>query len=98
MSTQYLATYDKDPDATLDYSIDWSAWLPSGDAISTAAWSTSDAELVVEGSPAPSVSAGVATVWLSGGTAGTHYTVTCRVTTTGGRIDDRSIRLRCVER
>ncbi len=98
MSTQHLATYDKDPDATLDYSIDWSAWLPSGDALSTATWSTSDPDLEVAGSPAPSHAAGIATAWLTGGTAGQRYTVTCRVTTTGGRVDDRSILLRCVER
>lgn len=85
-----IATYDKDPGATLDYSIDWSSWLPSGDTIDTATW-TATTGLTVESSPAPSLAAGVATVWLSGGTAGTRYTATCQVTTTAGRIDERSI-------
>lgn len=85
-----IATYDKDPSATLDYSIDWSAWLPSGDTIASATW-TATAGLTVESSPAPSVASGIATAWLSGGTAGTRYVVTCQVTTAAGRVDERGI-------
>lgn len=41
-----------------------------------------------------------ATVWLSGGTAGTTYKVTCRITTDNAtaRIDDRTIEIPVVER
>ena len=28
-----VATFKKDPDATLDYTLDWSQWLPTGDTI-----------------------------------------------------------------
>ncbi len=96
----YLATFTKDPNAKLDYSVDWSTWLPAGDSISTAAWTVAgpDASLVVAGSPAPSHASGVATVWLEGGTAGNNYRATCRVTTTAGRIDDRTIELQVRER
>ncbi len=99
MST--IGNYTKDPHATLDYSIDWSRWVPSGDSISgTPAWSVTgpDASLAVAGVPAPSVASGIATAWLTGGTAGQTYRVTCRVTTTAGRIDDRSITVRVAER
>ncbi len=95
MST--IASYDKDPSATLDYSIDWSAWLPSGDTIDTATW-TATTGLTVEASPAPSVASGIATVWLSGGVSGTRYTATCQVTTTAGRIDERSITIAVKDR
>jgi hypothetical protein len=101
MSTAaYLDTYTHDPDATLDYAIDWSEWLPDGDALSTATWTVTgaDAALTVAGSPAPSHAAGIATAWLTGGTDRVDYRVTCRVTTTGGRVDDRSILVRVRER
>jgi hypothetical protein len=39
-----------------------------------------------------------ATVWLSGGTAGTDYTVTNRITTSAGRQVDRSFILYVRER
>lgn len=39
----------------------------------------------------------VATVWLSGGTAGTDYTVTNRITTSDGRTLDKSITIVCSE-
>ena len=90
-----VATYEKDPDATLDYSIQWSSWLTSGDTIADAEW------VIPAGlteAAASSVTSTTATCWLSGGTVGERYVVTCRVTTAGGRIDDRSILIRCVER
>ena len=93
-----IASYEKDPAAVLDYSIDWTSWLPTGDAFATATWSTSDAALVVEASPAPSLASGIATAWLSGGSAGIRYTATCQITTTAGRIDERSIEIKCRQR
>lgn len=83
----------KDPDATVDFAVDWSEWL-AGDTITTSVWLVPEglvpAGLVEEASPAASVVGDVATVWLSGGVAGTSYTVTNRVTTAAGRVDDRS--------
>lgn len=91
-----IASYVKDPDAKLDYSIDWSSWLPAGDTISAVAWTATG--VTVSASPAPSHASGIATVWLEGGTKGEDATVTCRVTTTAGRIDDRTIRISVRER
>ncbi len=86
--------YYKDPDAALDYGVDWSAWLGT-DTIASAVW-TLPAGLT---QPRPSsVAGGIATVWLAGGTSGVTYTVTCRVTTAAGRIDDRSHRIICTPR
>lgn len=82
-----IKSYQKDPAATLDYTIDWATWLETGDTI-TAHTFTAPAGLVKE---SDSHTDTAATVWISGGTAGTAYDVTCQITTAGGRIDERTI-------
>lgn len=84
MSTAFV----KDVLATLDYAIDWGAWL-NGDTIASSTWTLSgpDAALtIVSSSIAPSASTGAASsqavVWLSGGTLGATYELTNRITTT----------------
>jgi len=81
-----MTTFTKDPDAVLDYSIEWSKWL-AGDQIQTSAWSVSDPALEAA---EDSNTATRTTVWLSGGTVGQLYIVTNRITTSGGRTDERS--------
>ena len=87
-----LARYIKDPDAVLPYSIEWSSWVPDGETMSTAVWaidSPSTPTLEIDSSALAST---LATVVLSGGTAGTTYIVRCRATTTpSAYVDDRSI-------
>lgn len=83
--------YVKDPNAVLDYTIDWTAWLPGSDTITNATWtvqSTAAGAVVVEDVAVANHSS---TVWLSGGVVGEKYTVTNHITTAGGRQDDRSI-------
>lgn len=93
---------DRDTDAQLDYSFDWTAWLAlnPGDAISAVEFIVDPTLTVVN----QSHDASTATVWLTGGTkpdeGPNKLRVTCRITTTNTppRIDDRSIFLRIVER
>jgi hypothetical protein len=80
-----METYTKDPDAVLDYEIDWSAWL--GEDTITASTFTVDTGLT-EDSESNDTTA--ATVWLSGGTVGARYLVTNHITTAAGRQNDRS--------
>ena len=87
----YPAT--KDPNSTLDYTVTWSSWL-TADTISSVAWTV---ETGITQTAATNTTT-TATIWLSGGEAGTEYTVTCRVTTAGGRIDQRSIAVRVAQR
>lgn len=85
-----MSVYVKDPDAVLDYKVDWADWLAAtGDAIVTSTW------LVPAGVTKTDEdnTTATATIWLSGGTAGSSYQVTNRVTTTQGRTDDRTIQI-----
>lgn len=85
----------KDPHAVLDYGWDWTPWLAEdGDTLDASEWIV-PAGLTVESSSHTTTHT---TVWLSGGTAGQSYVITNRVTTVGGRTDDRSFTLRCMER
>jgi len=86
-------TFTKDPNAVLDYSIDWPRWL-AGDQIAASEW------IVASGltKMAESKTATSTTVWLSGGTAGQSYIVTNRITTAAGRTEDRSFTIRVEER
>ena len=81
-----LSSFKKDPSAVLDYVWDWTAWL-EGDVISSHTVTPADGITVNSSS---STGAAV-TVWVSGGTAGQRYLVTCRIVTTGGRTDERTI-------
>jgi hypothetical protein len=79
----------KDPNSTKDYLWDWSQWL-GDDTITTSTFLVSDGTLELT---ADTNTNKTATVWLSGGTEGATYEVTNRITTAGGRIDDRTMRL-----
>jgi len=82
-------THVKDPDANLPYEWDWSAWLSDGETI-TAQTITADPGITIG---APTEALGVVAVRISGGTAGTTYKVACRITTSGGNIDERTKRI-----
>ena len=91
---------EKDPYAVLDYSLDFTNWLPSGDTISSA---TITAE-TISGDAAPLVvdtnshTTVVATGYLSGGTAGNIYNVEYKINTANGLKDSRNLRIKVVER
>lgn len=89
-----MSLYIKDPDAVLDYKWDWSSWLAAGETITT---STVTVPAGITKDSATNTTT-AATVWLSGGTKDTHYTVTNRIVTNQGRTDDRSITIRVVDR
>lgn len=89
--------YLKDPNAKLDFSVEWEDWLASGETLSSVSWTVATG-LTQSGSPAASNTTTRATVWLEGGTAGQDYDVTCRATTSAGRIDDRTLRIQVRQR
>jgi len=85
----------KDANAVLDYTLDWSQWLATGDDLATSTWTTTTG--LVKDSDVLDAD-NTTTVWLSGGTAGQTYVATNRITTTGGRTEDRSITVFVTER
>lgn len=85
--TEILQVFRKDPDAVLDYALDWATqWLASGETITTSVWTVPTG--ITEDSD--SFNDSVTKVWLSGGTAGTTYTIANKITTSAGRTDERS--------
>ena len=83
----YTNTFLKDPQAVLDYSFDWTAWLATSETITT---HTVTVESGIT-KDSDSESAGIVTAWLSGGIAGNYYDVACLITTNLGRTDERTI-------
>ena len=88
-------TFTKDPDAVLDYSVDWSLWL-AGDQISSSEWLLEEGALLQQVTESNTTTK--ATVWLRGGHAGTTYLVTNRIVTVGGRTDDRTLSVKVEDR
>jgi hypothetical protein len=86
-------TYTKDPNAVLDYVLDWTKWL-NGDTIATSTWIVPPGLTLNSHTNTTTRS----TAWISGGSAGQSYTVTNRITTLGGRTEDRSFIIAVAER
>jgi hypothetical protein len=86
--------FTKDPDAKLDWKFDWSPWLQTGETIASSQFIVT-AGITVDSTSNTSTNT---TVWLLGGTPGLPYRVTNRITTSQGRIDDRSITIRVKDR
>ena len=96
-----VGTYiEKDPYSVLDYSLDWTNWMPSGDTITTIAITAE----TITGDSAPltidsnSNTNYIATATISGGTAGNIYNVEYKIDTTNGLKDSRNFRIKVVER
>ena len=85
---------EKDPDAVLDYIVDWSDWLDTDTITGAPVWTVPTGLTKASQSNTTTT----ATAWISGGAQGMTYTLGCRITTTGGRTDERSFRLKIVER
>jgi len=81
-----LPIFVKDPDATKDYHINWSTWLGSSDEISSSTWTVPTGLTEVRSTNSTTL----ATIWLSGGTAGEDYELVNRIVSTDGRTEDQT--------
>ncbi len=98
---------NKDPDETLDYSVDWSRFLDTA-TISSCSWFVDDsagtktaitAGNTVNGiqNVAQTISGSVTTINLGLGTNNTEYKFYCRITDNSGNVAERVTRLRVKE-
>jgi hypothetical protein len=84
----------KDPDAVLDYEVDWSADYLGTDVLSASEWSVSPAEPTGLAVLEQLFDGGLATVKASGGVAGHVYRLTNQVELESGLRDSRSVVIR----
>lgn len=93
-----MAIFVKDPGASIDYAVDWSAGYLAGQVITTSLWQVEPAEsggvVVAAGSAMP----GKTQATIAGGVAGRVYRVTNRVIFSDGRNDERTLVVRVEER
>ena len=88
----------KDPDAELDYAVDWGAEYLGEDSLAESEWEVTPAEAGGVTIIASDFDLLVATVKAGGGIAGRVYQLTNRVVLASGLIDNRSITLRVEQR
>ena len=85
-----LGTFIKQPADVLDYDIDYRDWLADRSDTLQSATVTAETGLTVSSFV---IVQGVVKVFLSGGTDGGSYKVTCTATTAGGRVKQAEIRI-----
>lgn len=94
--------FPKDPDATLDYGFDLSDWLATGETVSSVVWTVPAG--VTKDTGFPGFASGEFNdgtnilVAISGGTAAAEYDISAAFTTSAGRTDERTLRLKVAER
>jgi hypothetical protein len=101
-----MSDFTKDPDAKLDYGVDWSNWLQDGETITSSDWAVERRDgapvepdgLSVLQNPSPSTDGEQTTVWVEGGQVGVTYELINSIDTDGQREDDRTIEIYVTQR
>lgn len=93
-------TIQKDTEAQLVYTFEWSEWLPTGDALDTVNYTiatrANDPDPLIREAQGKT---GTKTyIELSNGQEGKTYVVTCNITTTNGLEDRRNFRVKVLAR
>lgn len=84
----------KDPSSTIDYGVDWSGYISQGEIITDSEWQYGSG---ITGT-IESNNDSETRVMLTGGVSGSLYTLTNRITTSAGRVDERSMYILCEDR
>lgn len=91
-----MTVFVKDPGSTnLDYLINWSTYLASGEAINASTWAAASTSITIN---SMSRTTNTATVWLNGGKVGDVYRLTNKIGTDQNRRDERHIVVRVEDR
>jgi hypothetical protein len=93
-----VAIFVKDPEATVDYAIDWSAGYLGDRTITGSTWRVAPGGGDAVNVEASAISVGGTTATLSGGMPGCLYHVTNTVTFSDSRTDERMLVLRVEDR
>ena len=88
----------KDPEAVLDYAVDWGAEYLSDDTLTESSWTISPSEPGGLSLAASRFDLLISTAQVGGGLPGRIYRLTNHVVTAHGREDSRSIMLRVEKR
>jgi len=88
----------KDPDAAVDYRVDWAAAMAQGVTVAESVWTVEPIEALGLAVDGEATSGSAATARLSGGIAGHVYRVGNRVTLSDGSVDERSLVVRVEQR
>ena len=99
--------FKKDPDAVLDYKFDFKAltngsgpsdYLGTSEIIASYVLTPEDGITVDSDGKTDSDTS--VTIWLSGGTVGSHYDIACKITTNSSpaRVDERTITVDIVDK
>jgi hypothetical protein len=84
--------YLRDPADVLPIGNDWSTWLEDGETITASTWTVPAG--ITETTPASSFTDTTTTVWLTGGTLDTSYSVVNHITTDQGKERDQTLTVR----
>jgi hypothetical protein len=97
INRQYTLSWEKDQQAHLDYSVNWSRWLADvpGDSISNMYVGKTDGIAVTAQGI---VNGAITAVMAKDGVIGITEAITIKISTTRGRSDERTIRLFVRER
>lgn len=92
---------EKDPEARLTYTMQWSEWLPTGTALASVDYThnsrANDADPIVIHSEGITDTTKTYAV-ISGGTVGKVYTITALITLDNGQTDRRAFKIKVLNR
>lgn len=101
---------NKDPDAVLDYTFDWTSWLVLDGLVqdrivnkvfTVAADSGAivvDSSVILDSVSNPTLLDAMVTAFVSGGRVGVKEPLSCKITTLAGRVDERTVYLKILQR
>jgi hypothetical protein len=89
-----MADFTKDPNAKLDYQIDWEDWLDS-DTITASTWTVTSGLTVEDDTIFTTTDT---TLWISGGLVGSTYRAVNHITTAAGREEDKTMTINIQEK
>jgi hypothetical protein len=89
-----MDTYSKQPTERLDYDVDFSEWLPPGDAIITTAVGVEPAGLTIAVTDAATL---IPKLWVDGGVDGATYLISVTCETQYGRNKEVNFKLKVKE-